>query len=174
MHALFFSLLLSCTLLVQAQTLTVPDFPAGRRGAEALVNYILSASPKERELLSRQLLPTAEDCQAVFPGKLGTKVYRYQRRLYRQARLVIRPLIESQTEYYLWGATQSELLDYVGEAREFPGGYHEMADDIAPEITCYRFKFVQPGHRLGSAYDILVHVNGHWRMIHRPWVVLFD
>ncbi|TAE47886.1 MAG: hypothetical protein EAZ89_16590 [Bacteroidetes bacterium] len=138
-----------------------------------MLAYVLKADHKERIALTEQLKPTEEDCMTLFSAVLGEKVYRYQKKLDRQARIIVRPLLSEQTDILLWSATVEELRTMTGDARCFPGGYHEIAEDMAAGYTLYRFKFVQPGRSLGSAYDMLVFVNGHWRLIHRPWAVLF-
>jgi hypothetical protein len=159
--------------LALAQREPGPYFSPDRAGVVQMLEYILSASPEEREALTRALRPTEEDCLLLFPGRIGRQVFQYQRRLKRQAHIIVRPLLADQTEYLLWEASTQDLLALEGEARHFPGGYHELARFIEPGYRFYRFKFVQPGRQIGSAYDVLVHVNGRWRLIHRPWTVLF-
>jgi hypothetical protein len=44
-----------------------------------------------------------------------------------------------------------------------------VAEHLKPGLTLYRFKFVKPGETVGMAYDGLVHVNGHWVMLPKPW-----
>lgn len=149
------------------------DFPPGEEGVEEMLDFILDASNKERKALSTWLRPNLEDCKAVFDDRIATKVFKYQKRLKREVNLVIRPLLKDQTEYLLWGANQEAINSYSSsDARNFPGGYRELADYMNPNYEFYRFKFVQPGRKLGSAYDVLVYVNGKWCMIHRPWVVI--
>lgn len=169
---LWVGLLLLAVSPLSAQDL--PVFPAGRAGLQAMLTYLLDASPKTREAYSRNLWASREDCDSLFADDLAREVYRYQRRLRRTARIVVRPLMAAQTELLLWQAEAQELLDYVGEARFFPGGYHELAPRIRPGYIFYRCKFVEPGRHLGSAYDVFVHVNGQWRLIHRPWAVMFE
>ncbi|MDX2245444.1 MAG: hypothetical protein SF052_01605 [Bacteroidia bacterium] len=155
-----------------SQDLITRRFPGTPQGAYDLLNYILQIPDTERKQITRELKPTLADCETIFEGNLGKKVYRYQQKLDRQADIVIRPLLQSQTDLLLWHATTSELLEYSGEAQYFPGGYKELAQFMDSRFTFYRFKFIQPGRYLGSAYDILIHVNGRWRVIHRPWTVL--
>ncbi|MEL6649612.1 MAG: hypothetical protein AAFQ87_02280 [Bacteroidota bacterium] len=169
-----FSLSLILPTYAQEERAPVYDFPPGRDGAQAIIDFLLYADEEERIELSSQLRPEKEDCDAVFTEEYARKVYRYQQRINKMARIVVQPLVEGQTDYLLWEATTQDLIDYKGEARFFPGGYKEIAAYLQPNFTFYRFKFIEPGHRLGSAYDMLVHVNGHWRLIHRPWVVMFD
>ena len=47
-----------------------------------------------------------------------------------------------------------------------------MAGQLQSGVTLYRFKFVKPGEGLGMAFDGLVHVNGHWVIIPKPWRAL--
>ncbi|MDX1909786.1 MAG: hypothetical protein SF053_22305 [Bacteroidia bacterium] len=151
----------------------LPVFPPGKDGAEALIRYILSASPEARRDFSRTLYPSLSDCVVAFDTAFGTEVYHYERKIKRKYNPVVRPMLQDQYTYLIWSATTEELTDYTGEASFFPGGYHEIANHMAPGLSWYRFKFIEPGRKVGSAYDVLVYVNGHWCMIHRPWAVMF-
>lgn len=168
-------LLVACLGLALAQPERLPDeFANNRQGVEEMLTYLLEASRKERGRFTQELRPTKEECEMLFETGIAKKVYRYQRRLQRQARIVVQPLLTSQTDLLIWAASSADLSSYQGEARFFPGGYHELAEFLKPGFVFYRFKFIQPGRKLGSAYDVLVHVNGHWRLIHRPWTVLVE
>ena len=150
------------------------DFPPGKEGVEQMLEYILQASNKDRKEITEWLKPSKEDCDSVFIEELAEKVYKYQRKLSREVRIIIRPLLKNQTHYIFWEASSKELVDYTSEARFFPGGYKEVASYLRPGLDFYRFKFIQPGRKLGSAYDILVYINGKWCLIHRPWAVLLN
>ena len=152
----------------------VYDFPPGKEGVEQMLEYILNASNKDRKAITEWLKPSKEDCDSVFSTDLAEKVYKYQRKLSREVRIIIRPLLKNQTEYIFWEASSQELFDYTSEARFFPGGYKEVASYLRPDLEFYRFKFIQPGRKLGSAYDVLVYINGKWCLIHRPWAVLLN
>ncbi len=159
---------------VFSQQDTIPTFSGNRQGVEQMLQFILQADESQQRILTDSLRPEEVDCEAVFFPLYRKKVYRFHKRLYRIADIYVHPLLENQTEYLLWSATTEELMEYTGEARFFPGGYREIAPYLKPELTFYRFKFVQPGMRLGSAYDVLVYVNGKWRLFHRPWAVMID
>lgn len=167
-------LVTSCFHFGVGQEVELPDFPGDRKGAQDLLTYILNASLEDQVALTKELRPLMEDCEAIFEDPFAKRIYKYQKKLTRQTRIVIRPLLQDQTEYLLWSATTEELIDYQGEAKFFPGGYKELASYMKPGVTFYRFKFIQPGRKLGSAYDLLVYINGEWRMIHRAWSVLFE
>lgn len=159
----------------KAQTDWSSQFPPGRVGADSLLRFALQADDATRQALTHSLFPTPADCKRLLRDeRLARRVYRYQRYLRRRSDLVLGPMLARQTELLLWQATSDELEVYEGEAQFFPGGYHELADQLAHDLVLYRAKFVEPGRRLGSAFDVLVYLNGHWRLIHRPWVILFD
>jgi len=159
----------------RAQTDWSSTFPSGRTGLDSMLHFVLETDEETRQALTDCLFPSLDDCQRLFyDPKLGRKVYRYQRQIRRTTSLVLGPRLKGQTQLLVWEATPEDLEVYQGEARYFPGGYHELADAFQPDLTFYRFKFVEPGRKLGSAYDIMVYLDGHWRLIHRPWVVLFE
>jgi len=168
-HCFFVS---SLTLAAQAP---MPDqMPQHFQGVDSVLRIIQECDERDQIRFTRALFPSLDDCLSLFNDpKIAHKVFHYQKYLRRRAHIVIRPIIEEQTELLLWAASTEELLDYTGEAQYFPGGYHELAPYFEEGMTFYRFKFVAPGRQLGSAFDVLVHVNGHWCLIHRPWTVLF-
>jgi len=172
-------ILVTCSILfsyrsVFSQQDTIPVFLPGREGVEQMLQFVLQADEEQQRMLTDSLWPKEADYEAVFFPLYRKKIYRFHKRLRRIADIYIHPLLEDQTEYLLWSATTEELMEYTGAARFFPGGYREFAPYFKPELTFYRFKFVQPGMKLGSAYDVLVYVNGKWRLFHRPWAVMID
>jgi hypothetical protein len=99
------------------------------------------------------------------------RLLRFHKKWKRYVDPIIKPVLNSQTTYQIWETTPAELLRYEGEARNFPGGYREIADQFLPGVRLYRFKYLKPGSRLGSAYDVFVYVKGRWRVFPRPWTV---
>lgn len=173
-YLLLFLLVPSFLFAQKGASTPVFDFSPDQAGLEELLTYVLQANRKERIALSHYLEPDETVCHAVFDFTYAKEIFRYQRRLQKLAHIVVQPLQEEQTDFLCWTATTEELLDYTGEARYFPGGYHEIANFMMPGVRFYRVKFVQPGRKIGTAFDIWVHVNGKWNLIHRPWVVLFE
>ncbi len=148
-------------------------FSGNQAGADSLLQYLLSADIEARVAVTRALRPSREDCEQLLSDRrLASKVYKYQRFISRQPDFILGPVLAVQTAYQLWKTDANELIDYVGEARQFPGGYRELAIYLAPELELYRFKFIEPGRKMGTAFDLLVYINGHWCMIYRPWMAL--
>lgn len=169
--------LLICSLVPLAswaQSAKLPDFAPGVAGAQSILKYVLEVDHETREALTEALAPTRADCDSlILDRRLARKVYHYQRYLERNTDIVVGPLLRQQTEWRLWQTDADELEAYQGDARQFPGGYRELAQWLNPELSVYRFKFIEPGRKLGTSFDLLVYVNDHWCLIHRPWVVLF-
>ncbi len=51
----------------------------------------------------------------------------------------------------------------------FPGGYAGLDEDLVPGRVWACWKFVEPGKRLGMAWDGLVHLDGRWVWFPRAW-----
>jgi hypothetical protein len=81
---------------------------------------------------------------------------------------VIRPK-PGQTELLSIFTTTGALKRGDPVLAEFPGGYKDVLDYIVGDVPIARFKFVEPGEDLGLAFDGLVHVNGRWVFMPKPW-----
>lgn len=148
-----------------------PTFPDGCKGLLALGRYLLEANEEERKLLTHSLKPERDDYAYVFRGKFAKRVFKYHRKYWRRHDPVMRPVYDSQTEPHCWHTSPDSLGLYVGEARNFPGGYREIAHQFQENIMLYRLKLVKPGMRLGTSFDVFVFLNGHWKIFPRPWVL---
>lgn len=136
-----------------------------REGAEKLLRDLMQ--PGADPALTRSLQPRPEDYAAVFEGEVARK----QEEGYKALWASVPPVApkEGQTELLLASATSDELRSGAEAAKEFPGGYAQVAPHLKPGLTWYRFKFVKPGEELGMAFDGLVFVNGHWALFPKPW-----
>jgi hypothetical protein len=144
-------------------------YPGTEEGAKQLLGEFLKPGA-DHATLSKQLRPTKDDYKAVY-GDAADKLAATYDPAWDKGELVLKPN-EGQTELKLWSASSDDLKNGTGNANEFPGGYKKVADKLQAGITLYRFKFVKPGEDLGMAFDGLVHVNGHWVIIPKPWRAL--
>ena len=172
MKASIWFLYLSVFLLTPARGQVIPHFENSRTGLKQLLQFALEASEDQQQALTDSLVPLREEYDSLFVPAYSKKIFRYHKRLRRYTDIVIRPLLEDQTEILLWEATTESLISHEGEAKFFPGAYSEKSHNFLPGKTWYRMKFVQPGRKLGTAFDAFVYVNGHWRIFHRPWTVM--
>ena len=118
--------------------------------------------------LSKQLRPTTADYAEVFDPDLATKLEALYSPAWDAGQLVIAPK-PGQSEVKLFSASSDEMKSWTGTAADFPGGWKQVAPKLKPEITIYRFKFVEPGKDVGMAFDGLTFVNGKWRIFPKPW-----
>ena len=159
-------------IFLHGKSQEVPTFDNSRQGLMQMFEYALSATDAQQRALTDALIPMREEYDSLFMPPYPKKIYRYHRRLRRTADIVIRPILAEQTEILLWESTTEGLAAYKGEAKFFPGAYTEIAHNLMPGKTWYRMKFVQPGRKLGTAFDLFTNINGHWRIFHRPWAVM--
>lgn len=163
------------TLGMNDQPFRAPtEFDSGRQGLVDMLAYVKQASIQERVAFSRMLAPSKEDCEVIFDNQIAAAMYRWERKLYRRFNPVVTPYSKRQTELACWQSTRRELLAYEGEARNFPGGYREIANHLSPGVEVYRVKFLEPGRNIGAAYDLFVFVNGHWVLLWQPWRLVLD
>ncbi len=139
-------------------------------GAKALLERFLKPGT-DHLALSRALRPKAADYAAVYAGDAAKKMDGVYGPAWDADQIRVKPK-EGQTELLLWGATSEELKASTGNAPKFPGGYARVKDALKPGVRLYRFKFVKPGAKIGMAFDGLVHVNGRWVLIPKPWRAL--
>lgn len=162
-----FSFILSS---LYAQDKKAEDFAGTTEGLQEMMRYISSLNRKEQNIFTNSLRPSLEDFSVVFQNEIfAKKEYSYHKRLLRSVYVIIKPLLEEQTETVIWKTNAQELKNYTGQAIYFPGGYKEIADELNPNLTYYRLKFVEPGRQTGSGFDMFVYVNRKWLFFPRPW-----
>jgi hypothetical protein len=148
------------------------SFPGTEAGAKLLLAELMKPNA-DTAALSKQLRPTAADYKAIFDPAAAAKIDSVYSREWDVGSFVVAPR-PGQTELKLASATLAELKAGTGNAKEFPSGYKKMASRITGSATVYRFRFVEPGKEQGSSYDGLMHLNGHWVLIPKPWRGLDD
>ena len=136
-------------------------------GARALLAQFV-APDADHAALTRSLRPTSIDYKTLFDAKTAAKVEASQAKDWDSSKAVIKPK-PGQTDVKIWSATGADLARGSGDAREFPGGYKKIGPHLGPAVLFFRFKFVEPGKDVGTAYDGLAFVNGHWVIAPKPW-----
>lgn len=152
-----------------------PDFktfPGTPAGAKALATEFVK--PKiDAAALTKQLRPTTADYRAIFDAGAAAKIDAVYSVEWDRGSFVVsaRP---GQTEVKISSATVADLKAANEKAKDFPSGYAKVSSHLVGNSTLYRFRFVEPGQEQGNSYDGLVHVNGHWVLIPKPWRGLDD
>jgi len=151
-----------------AENTSLTDFPGTEAGAKALLSTLLKADT-DRAAMTRALRPTDSDYDAIFVAEAAAKAKEGYASLWDSRNAVIKPK-EGQTALLLWSATSADIKAWQGSAaKDFPGGWKGVGASLKDGLTFYRFKFVKPGETLGMAFDGLVHVNGHWAWVPKPY-----
>jgi hypothetical protein len=148
--------------------------PSGPPGTEAGAKELIAAFAKpgaDTKALTAALKPTPADYTSVFTADIAAKVEAAHAPMW-----ATNPAIgpkEGQTEARIVAAvTTAEIKEWNKNASDnLPGGYQKIKDNFKDGLTVYKFDFVKPGEDAGMSFDILVHVNGNWRLFPKPWRV---
>lgn len=145
-----------------------PAFPGTADGAKALLAEFVKPGSNVGTL-TKNLRAEPGDYAAVFTGDAAKKVQTVMDTAWGNGQFLIKPVHPNQTEMIVLSATTDELK---AGSPNCPGGYKDAAAQMAPGLTVYCFKFVEPGSKTGSAYDGLIFVKGHWAIFPKPWFAL--
>lgn len=158
------------------EPLPAPPTPAApveqkgdEEGAKAFLKQFVAPNA-DAAGLTQGLRPTTADYKAMFDASTASKIESFQSKDWSKA--VIKPSKAAQTDVKVWSATGADLAAGKGNAKEFPEQYRKFGKHLAPSMTFWRFKFVEPGKDAGTAYDGLAFTNGHWVIAPKPWRAL--
>lgn len=145
------------------------DGPGSEADAVAFLNQFL-APGADLTALTSAMAPTAADISAVYSEPLAGKlVAMYAQMFTPAARIGPKP---DQNALIVVHATTGALQRGDAVLRDFPGGYDQVRGQFIADVPIVRFKFVTQGETLGLAFDGLIHVNGRWVLMPKPWRAL--
>lgn len=122
------------------------------------------------DLARLRLSPKASDYALVFEDALVEQATEAYTKLWET-----RPAPKAKphhTEVRLYAITVPQLREGGEVAEQFPGGLRQMAHLLRPGPLWMRFRFAEAGTDLGTVFDGLVYVDGHWAWFPKPWRVL--
>lgn len=143
------------------------EYPGNRLGVEKLLRQFFSEKTDRREL-TMLLRPAIEDYDAAYEQPLAGKLERDHQKLWSDPRTALQPKKE-QTDLILTVTTSDKLKAGDTKLASFPEGYKSVLSQMKPGLVIAAFKFVVPGEKKGMAFDGLIHVNGRWVLIPKPW-----
>jgi len=123
-----------------------------------------ASAPVAKELLC----PRDEDYEKAFLPAMADVLRRAYAPFWATSQMAPRPKA-GQTEVVVFLATTEDLQANNDRARQFPGGYRDVAPYLAPDRVWVRWKFVKPGESLGMAFDGMVWLDDHWAWFPKPW-----
>lgn len=158
----------------KAKTKASAKAPTGPQGTQEEARQLLEELAKpnvDHKALTAKLRPQPADFAVLFVAESATKAREAYEKAWSDPKMVIEHAPD-QTDLKLFGAKVEELDKGQGEANEFPGGYKKVIKQFRPGLTIYAWRFVRPGEKIGTAYDGLVFVNGHFVWLPKPWKAL--
>lgn len=155
--------------LVQNHNRGAASDPGNRAGAEQLLRRFL-VSGADLETLTAALAPTSADIAAVYGEPLASRLDEMYAQMFKPG-VRIGPKPE-QNALIVIHTTTGALKRRDPVVRDFPGGYEKVLGYIVGDYPIVRFKFVRQGEDLGLAFDGLIHVNGRWVLMPKPWRAL--
>lgn len=144
--------------------------PATQPGSEAEARALLMkfyAPDADHRALTQALAPTAEDIRTVYKEPLASALIESYAQAFT-ADVAFSPKPD-HNDILLVHATTRNLVNGDAVLREFPGGYKDVLQYFRADVPIVRFKFVTSGETLGLAFDGLIHVNGRWVIMPKPW-----
>ncbi|MGE3648703.1 MAG: hypothetical protein AB7G10_10230 [Reyranellaceae bacterium] len=165
--------------LLLATTLTLPiartvsaeeGFPPNERGARAVAAQFLAKSGVDQAAAMRRLRPTQADYRAVYKEPVASDLEAANNRHWEKGDTL--RVSAARSEILMIVVPTDDLIDGKPVLSQFPGGYRRVLPYLKRGIPIARFKYVEPGKTLGLAVDGLVHVNGRWVFMPKPWTVV--
>lgn len=145
-------------------------FPPTERGARAVAAQFLAASGVDPRAAMQRLRPTRADYRAVYKEPVAGDLEAANDRLWEKGETL--RVSAQRTEILMLVVLTDDLIDGKPALSEFPGGYKRVLPSLKRGIPIARFKYVEPGKTMGLAVDGLVHVNGRWVLMPKPWTVV--
>ncbi|MBN2570962.1 MAG: hypothetical protein JXA68_02430 [Ignavibacteriales bacterium] len=158
-------------ILIYISSCQNETFEGNGNGAKKFLAQFLETDADYRNL-TEELMPNEEDYNLYFKKEFSNIAFQRYSTMWENEDLAIRP-DTNQVEIIIDSTTTEELLQWTGTAAlEFPGGYQEIAEKLHDSLKIYKFKFVQPGSKIGVSFDGLVFLNDRWMIFPKPWRVL--
>ncbi len=146
------------------------DFPPTERGARAVAAQFLAGSGVDPRAAIMKLRPKQADYLAVYKEPVAGALEAENDRHWEKGETL--RVSAARTEILMLVVPTDDLIDGKPVLSEFPGGYRRVLPFLNRGIPIARFKYVEPGKTTGLAVDGLVHVNGRWVFMPKPWTVV--
>ncbi len=146
------------------------EFPPTERGARALAAQFLAGSGVDQGAAMKKLRPTQADYLAVYKEPVAGALEAENDRHWEKGETL--RVSAARSEILMIVVPTDDLIDGKPVLSEFPGGYRRVLPYLKRGIPIARFKYVEPGKTTGLSVDGLVHVNGRWVFMPKPWTVV--
>lgn len=141
-----------------------------RAATAQLARFVDPAQVASRGAMTLALRPHEEDYARVFRGDAAARAQKAYAALWlAPPPLAPRP---GQTELRVDVARSEDFATGAPSARDFPGGYQEVAASLAPGLWWITWRFVAHGTSEGLHFDGLVYLDGRFAWFPKPWRAL--
>lgn len=147
--------------------MTDAHFAVHTKAMALLSRFVDPSLAGERLALLLSLRPRAEDYEHVFAADAVAVARDAYQALWTSPQPLNPPPQQTLVELHV--ATAHELATGTGAAREFPGGYAQVATRLQPERFWLCWRFCEPGQTVGVQYDGLVHLDERFVWFPKPW-----
>jgi len=147
---------------------TVPAAGTKASAEQLLARFVKPGA--DRAALTFALKPTEDDIAAVYGEPLATKLIEMYAEIFVPG-IELDPKPEHNAVLVFYTST-AQLKQGGAALDEFPGGYAKINQFYIGNQPIIRFKFVVSGQTTGIASDGLIHVNGRWVLMPKPWRAL--
>jgi hypothetical protein len=145
-------------------------FPPTEHGARAVAAQFLANSGVDQATAMKRLRPSQADYRAVYKEPVAGALEAENDRHWEKGETL--RVSAARTEILMIVVPTDDLIDGKPALSEFPGGYRRVLPFLNRGFPIARFKYVEPGKTTGLAVDGLVHVNGRWVFMPKPWTVV--
>ncbi|MCA9188207.1 MAG: hypothetical protein KDA99_21415 [Planctomycetales bacterium] len=135
--------------------------------AEKIVRQFVENRTAAREL-TLKLKPTSSACAALLDAATANAATAAYEEMFGDPSTEVTPR-ESQTVVRLRRITTDDLIANAPAAKEFPGGYAQVAPHLKPGFVIYQFSFLEPGAEYGLRFDGLVKIEDQWYLFPKLW-----
>jgi hypothetical protein len=147
--------------------MTDPRFAVHEKAMALLSQFVDPGQVSARLGLLLALRPRPEDYERAFVAEAAEAGREAYGTLWASPQPLNPPPQQTLVELHV--ATVHELGNGTGTAREFPGGYAQVASLLRPDRLWLCWRFCEPGHSVGVLYDGLVFLDERFVWFPKPW-----
>lgn len=146
-------------------------FPGTERGLNTLLAYFVSDGIDIVEA-TQLLRPDNDDYPTVFLDDFAERAELYYEEIWSSERFALYGFVPG-AKFTMSKVTTQELREKTSAvARKWPQGYNKVIHYFNEDMTLYRVMIQSPISTLITPVDFFVHVNDHWTVFPRSYLVL--
>jgi hypothetical protein len=115
----------------------------------------------------RTMIPTLEDCRAVFKGNGGDLVWAFSKSMFGE---MTRNPNDFAVQYVDFRTSHFKVEEALQSSEALRSGMMRIREYLLPGNTFYQVTYLEEqGSEFGVTYRYFVHVGDHWVYFPKPW-----